>query len=42
MNAPPVRKPTWNEVMPPARMQMIEKEIAKFENPPMRRVNSCA
>ena len=23
--------------MPPARMQMIENEIAKFENPPMRR-----
>jgi hypothetical protein len=28
-------------VMPPARMQMIENEIAKFWNSPMRRDSSC-
>ena len=39
---PPVQKPTWNEVMPPARMQMMENEIAKLENPCMRRDSSCA
>ena len=31
-----------SELMPPARMQMIEKEIAKFENRPSRRESSCA
>ena len=31
-----------DDVMPPARMQMIENEIAKFEKPLMRRNSSCA
>ena len=38
----PEQKPTWKEVMPPARMQMMESEIAKFENSDMRRDSSCA
>ena len=38
----PRETPSWNEVMPPARMQMVENEIAKFENAPMRRRSSCA
>ena len=43
MEAPPAAlKPSWNEVMPPARMQMMENEMAKFENPLIRRDNSCA
>ena len=43
IDAPPtVQKPTWNEVIPPARMQMIEREIAKFEKPLIRRASSCA
>lgn len=42
MLAPPaLLKPTWNDVMPPARMQMIESEMAKFENPLIRRASSC-
>ena len=28
--------------IPPARIQMMENEIAKFENPLMRRESSCA
>ena len=41
--APPtLDMPRWKEVMPPARMQMIEKEMAKFENPLIRRRSSCA
>ena len=31
-----------NDVMPPARMQMIEKEMAKLEKPLMRRASSWA
>jgi hypothetical protein len=31
-----------NELMPPERMQMIENEIAKFENFDMERDSSCA
>jgi hypothetical protein len=31
-----------NELIPPDRMQMIENEIAKFENFDMLRDNSCA
>ena len=42
MKAPPVEKPTLNDVMPPARMQMIVKEIAKLEKPCMRLASSCA
>ena len=38
IEAPPAAaKPSWNEVMPPARMQMIENEIAKLEKPLIRR-----
>ncbi len=38
MPAPPtLQEPIWNDVMPPAMMQMIENEIAKLEKPP-----SCA
>jgi hypothetical protein len=41
--APPTAlTPSCSDVMPPARMQMIEKEIAKLEKPPMRRSSSCA
>ena len=38
----PVAMASGNEVMPPARMQMIEKEMAKFEKPLMRRASSWA
>jgi hypothetical protein len=31
-----------SELMPPERMQMIEKDTAKFENELMRRSSSCA
>jgi hypothetical protein len=41
-NGPPEDRATWKVVMPPARMQMIEKEMAKFEKPFMRRASSCA
>ena len=41
--APPAPDVAWaSELMPPDRMQMIEKEIAKFEKPPMLRANSWA
>ncbi|MFO0958428.1 MAG: hypothetical protein U0800_13520 [Isosphaeraceae bacterium] len=40
--APTLQRPRWNEVTPPARMQMIDIEMAKFENPPIRRASSCA
>ena len=41
--APPTAlMPSCSDVMPPARMQMIENEIAKFEKPLMRRSSSCA
>jgi hypothetical protein len=39
---PPDDIATGKAVMPPARMQMIENEIAKFENPPIRRASSWA
>ena len=43
MAAPPTEQnPTWNDVTPPARMQMMESEMAKFENPPRTRANSWA
>jgi len=35
-------KPSWKEVMPPARMQMMEKEMAKLEKPLIRRDSSWA
>jgi hypothetical protein len=35
------RHPSCSEVMPPASTQMVENEIAKFENAPMRRRSSC-
>ena len=34
--------PASDDVMPPARMQIIDKEIAKFEKPLIRRASSCA
>jgi|GEM_PF-5687772 len=41
--APPIDEVAWaKELMPPDRMQMIEKEIAKFENLFMLRDSSCA
>src|SRR4051812_36259465 len=41
--APPTDpNPTWNDVTPPARMQMIDSEMAKFENPPRTRASSWA
>jgi len=39
--APPTDPVAWaKELMPPDRMQMIENEIAKFENPLIRRASS--
>jgi hypothetical protein len=39
--APPtLESPWWNEVTPPARMQMIEREMAKFEKAPIPRGSS--
>jgi len=41
--APPTEEMAWaKELMPPDRMQMIENEIAKFENLDMERDSSCA
>ena len=41
--APPTEEIAWAKLlMPPERMQMIEKEMAKFENLDMERCNSCA
>ncbi|MCY1401493.1 hypothetical protein D9M71_166120 [compost metagenome] len=41
IDAPPAPEVPWaSELMPPDRMQMIEKEMAKLENTPMRR-DSC-
>ena len=43
MPAPPAPpSPTWNEVIPPARMQMIDSEMAKLEKADIRRANSWA
>ncbi len=43
MAAPPTPLMPWpSELIPPDRMQMIEKEIAKFEKPCIRRASSCA
>ena len=39
--APPtLENPCGNDVMPPATMQMIDSEMAKFENPLIRRSSS--
>ena len=38
--APPIAN--GNAEMPPAKIQIIEKEIAKFEKPPMCRLSSCS
>ena len=40
--APPAENATGNAVMPPARMQMIENEMAKLEKPPILRASSWA
>src|SRR6476469_6179141 len=43
MPIPPAPEVAWaSELMPPDRMQMIEKETAKLENRLSRRSNSCA
>src|SRR6516165_3543747 len=43
IDAPPtLQRPRWNDVTPPARMQMIDSDSAKFEKPPIRRASSCA
>ena len=38
---PPLLKPAPKFVKQPARIEMIEKEIAKFENPDQDRLRSC-
>src|SRR5215468_6128684 len=41
--APPtLHNPRWNDVTPPARMQMIDRDNAKFEKAPSRRASSWA
>jgi hypothetical protein len=43
MAAPPTPLKPWpSELMPPDRMQMIEKLMAKFENRLIRRSSSWA
>src|SRR5687768_16674125 len=45
MNAPPPPvelNASGKAEIPPAKIQIIENEIAKFENPLMRRESSCA
>lgn len=43
MDAPPVAlRLSGSAVTPPARMQMMENEMAKFWKPPMRRDSSWA
>ena len=39
---PPVAMPSQYDVMPPARIEMIEKLIAKLLNQPSFRFSSCA
>src|SRR5262245_55519332 len=39
---PPISRPCPNSVTAPVRMEMMEKETAKLENPPIPRINSCA
>ena len=38
---PPLFQPRPNDVKQPARIEMIENEIAKLENPDQLRLNSC-
>jgi hypothetical protein len=38
---PPLFHPTANVVKQPARIEMIENEIAKFEKPDQLRFSSC-
>ncbi len=38
---PPLFHPSPNEVKHPARIEMMENEIAKLENPDQERINSC-
>ena len=38
---PPLFQPTPKVVKHPARIEMIENEIAKFENPDQDRSSSC-
>ena len=38
---PPLFQPTPNVVKQPARIEMIENEIAKFEKPDQDRFSSC-
>src|SRR6476660_7141738 len=38
---PPLFHPAKNVVKHPARIEMIENEIAKFENPDQERLSSC-
>ena len=39
---PPVTMPSQKLVMPPARIEMIEKLMAKLLNHPIPRFSSCA
>ena len=38
---PPLFQPTAKVVKQPARMEMIENEMAKLENPDQLRLSSC-
>src|SRR6476660_3964754 len=38
---PPLFHPAKNVVKHPARIEMIENEMAKFENPDQERLSSC-
>ncbi len=38
---PPLLNPCPNVVKQPARIEMIENEMAKFENPDQVRLSSC-
>ena len=38
---PPLFQPTPKVVKQPARIEMIENEMAKFENPDQERWSSC-
>ena len=39
---PPITSPCSKSVTAPVRIEMIENEMAKFENPPIVRKSSCA
>jgi hypothetical protein len=39
---PPLLKAMEYDVRQPARTEMIVKEMAKFENPPISRTSTCA